>query len=307
MSATAPRVLASVLNFNAGEQVLATVASLRAQTYASMDLVVFDNDSSDGSRDALQRAYPSLAVMNTGANLGYCGGNNAALEYGLARGYDAVIVLNHDIELKPDAVERLMRMASSIHDAGVIGAQEVDGVTGANRVLGGRGYDFWWSRRRWVKDRSALGAAEGPVRVDYVQGACVLLTRRALERGIRFSEAMFAYADEIDLGFQAARAGLGVWADPDVAVWHTSRGTPWGVVEGYLMQRNRWYLVRRYGRPLHRVVNFLLMTLVELPAKVLLRTLQGHADYGRACLLGFVDGVRGRMGVGRVPALARRP
>lgn len=302
MSGGTPKVLASILNFNSGGQVLATIASFQGQTCPGLDLVVFDNASSDGSREAVQAAFPALAVINTGSNLGYCGGNNAALEYGLARGYDAVVVANHDIELKPDAIERMMRVAA-LPDAGVVGAQEVDAATGENRVFGGKPYDFWRSRRRWMKDPGEMQAAPGPVAVDYVQGALVLVTRRALDRGIRFNADMFAYADEIELGLQLKTAGLRAYVDPAVAVSHRSRGIRYGAVEGYLMQRNRWYLVRRHGTPAQRAVNFALTALIELPIKSALRTIQGHPRYAGACILGFVDGVRGRMGIGRVPGL----
>lgn len=298
-----PRVLASVLNFNSEGQAITTVEHLLRQTWPALDVIVFDNASSDGSREAIEAAFPGLTVINTGSNLGYSGGNNAALEYGLAHGYDAVIVANHDVVVQPDAVERLVRIATTEQNVGVVGAQEVDAITGQNRVLGGMGYNFWLSRRRWIKDPGELNATGGPIPMDYVQGAFLLVTRRALEHGIRFSVAMFAYVDEIELGFQLARAGLRTFVDPGVAVWHKSRGKLYGLNEGYLMQRNRWYLVRHHGTMPQRIVNFLATALVELPVKALVRTAQGHPGYARAGILGFIDGVRGRMGIGRVGRL----
>lgn len=298
--AETPRVLASVLNFNSDGDAIATIECLLAQTWPALDVIVVDNASHDGSREAIEAAFPQLTVINTGANLGYCGGNNVALEYARANGYDAVVVANHDIRLAPDAIEKMTRAAMSGPDVGVVGAQEVDAVTGRNRVLGGRRYDFWWSRRVWIADPAELHLPPGPAPMAYVQGALVMLTRAALERGLRFNDDMFAYADEIELGFQAAAAGLAVLVEPNVAVQHRSRGTHFGATEGYLLQRNRWYLVRHHGTRLHRAVNFLLMTFVELPAKFALRSLQGHPRFARACVLGFIDGVRGHMGIGRV-------
>jgi GT2 family glycosyltransferase len=298
-----PRVLASVLNFNSGGRALATIDCLKRQDCPALDLVVFDNASTDGSREAIQTAHPDIPVINTGDNLGYCGGNNAALEYGLHRGYDAVVIANHDVEVAPDAVAKLVRVAMSRTSVGVVGAQEVDDATGASRVLGGRRYNYWTSRRQWIRDRQALGAPDGPLEMAYVQGAFLLLTRAALERGIRLDEAMFAYADEIELGLQVSRAGLKAYVDPSVMVRHRSLGVPFGVVEGYLTQRNRWYLVRRHGNLPQRAVSFALTLGVELPLKALVRTLQGHGRYARACLLGFCDGVRGVTGIGRARSL----
>ena len=182
-TAATPRVLASVLNFNSAGSALATVSCLTRQDYPSLDLVVFDNASTDGSREAIEAAYPNIPVINTGANLGYCGGNNAALDYGLRRGYDAVIIANHDIVVEPEAVSRMARVAAEHSMVGVVGAQEVDGHSGALRVLGGRRYNFWLSRRQWIRDPRTLTPTETAIPMDYVQGAFVLVTRAALERG----------------------------------------------------------------------------------------------------------------------------
>lgn len=303
MSSALPRVLVSVLNFNSGGCALATLKCLIQQDYPALDLIVFDNGSTDGSREAIEEAYPNIPIINTGANLGYCGGNNVALDRGLQQSYDAVVIANHDIEVGPDAVERLVRVATAGESVGVVGAQEVDGDSGKCRVLGGRRYNFWLSRRQWIRDPQDLEAVGNAMEVAYVQGAFLLLTRAALESGIRLNEEMFAYADEVDLGLKLKRAGLGACVVPSVSVRHKSRGVRFGVVEGYLMQRNRWYLVRHYGSLPQRVVNFLLTLCVELPVKVLVRTVQGHGRYARACVLGFLDGVRGITGIGRVVSL----
>ena len=43
--------------------------------------------------------------------------------------------------------------------------------------------------------------------------------------------------------------------------------------------------------------------LLELPVKVVVRALQGHVRFARACVWGFIDGMRGRMGPGAYPRL----
>ena len=117
------------------------------------------------------------------------------------------------------------------------------------------------------------------------------------------NEEMFAYADEIELGLQLRRANLNAYVEPSVLVRHTGRGPRFGAVEGYLTQRNRWYLVRHHGTLPQRVVNFTLTLCVELPLKAIVRTLQGRGRYARACAMGFFDGVCGVTGVGRAGRL----
>ena len=72
---------------------------------------------------------------------------------------------------------------------------------------------------------------------------------------------------------------------------------------GYLMQRNRLYMVRKHGRWYQQAFYVLYSSLVELPLKVLVRALQGHGGFARACVLGQIDGLCGRMGARRLASL----
>lgn len=280
-----------------------TIRSLLEQDYPSLDMIVVDNASSDGSRELIQQTYPELSVRCTVTNLGYCAGNNVALSLGLSTGYDAVVIANHDIEVGPDAITRLVRASLLESSVGVVGGQEVSFSTGDSRTVGGRGYNFWVSRRRWLSRAQLPDHDERPLRVDYVQGALVLFTRLALESGVRLNEEMFAYTDEIELGFQLRSLGLTAYADPGLIIRHKSLGGRFGAKEGYLMQRNRWYLVRHYGRWYHRLVCFFLMSCLELPIKCFYRAVLGYPRFARACLWGFVDGIRGIGGPGRLTSL----
>jgi GT2 family glycosyltransferase len=141
------------------------------------------------------------------------------------------------------------------------------------------------------------------LRASYVQGAMVLFTRRALEAGVFMNEDLFMYYDEADLGFQLANAGLVAYVDTRVVVRHKNREKFYNARSGYLHQRNRVYIVHRYGKWYHRVAFHLGVALIELPSKLIVRTAQGRARFAWACLLGYVDGLAGRVGPGRAASL----
>ena len=295
-----PRVLVSVLNYRAFDDTVATVRSLLSQDYENYHLQIVDNASPNDSVEQLRARLPGVDVRVTDRNLGYCGGNNYALRQGVAEGYDYIIVCNDDIELEPSALRHLVETAAAQPDAGVVGAVEICHYTSAVRAVRGTQFSLWTSRSRWSTELPAKTTALG---ATYVQGAMVLFTRRALEAGVFMNEDLFGYYDEADIGFQLQRAGLRAYVDPRVRVRHKNREKFFNLRSGYLHQRNRVYIVRRYGRWYHRVVFHLGMALVELPAKTIVRSLQGRASFARACLLGYADGVSGRMGKGRLDAL----
>jgi GT2 family glycosyltransferase len=248
----------------------------------------------------IRAEVPDVEIQVTHDNLGYCGGNNSALRQGLSQGYDYVLVCNNDIELAPDAIRRLVETAELRPDAGIVGAVELCHFTDRVTTARGVGFSLWRGRPLWS---DALPDDRGTLRADYVQGAMVLFTRRALEAGVFMNEDLFMYYDEADLGFQLAKAGLAAYVDTRVIVRHKNREKRYNARAGYLHQRNRVYIVHRYGKWYHRVGFHLGVALIELPSKLIVRSVQGRARFAWACALGYMDGIAGRVGPGRAKSL----
>ena len=91
-----------VLNWNGREDTLRCLASLRGER-----VIVADNGSSDGSVEAIRSAFPDVEVVENGANLGFSGGNNAAIRRALDGGAEWVVLLNNDAEAEPGLLDAL--------------------------------------------------------------------------------------------------------------------------------------------------------------------------------------------------------
>jgi len=74
-----PRATVVVVNWNGGHLLPPCLDALARQDVEDFETVVVDNASADGSVEMLRRDYPWVRVVETGANLGFAGGNNAAL------------------------------------------------------------------------------------------------------------------------------------------------------------------------------------------------------------------------------------
>ena len=99
-----------MVNYNGKEVTLQAVASLRRMTYPAFDLVVLDNASTDGSPEALgaglsrppaARAWRATAAARPAMPPASAGRSS--------NGYDYVLLLNNDIEVEPDMLDRLVR------------------------------------------------------------------------------------------------------------------------------------------------------------------------------------------------------
>jgi hypothetical protein len=65
----------------------------------------------------------------------------------------------------------------------------------------------------------------GPRRVDYVEGACLLIRRAAYEEVGGLDEGYFMYAEEVDWAFTMAQHGWHTWYAPDAEVIHFGGGS----------------------------------------------------------------------------------
>ncbi|HEY2806498.1 MAG TPA: glycosyltransferase family 2 protein [Gemmatimonadales bacterium] len=287
------RVLVGVLNYNAIEDCIDTVRSLRRLTYPAFDLLIVDNASTNDAAQLVAAATAGTALESNAVNSGYAGGMNSLLDRGVARGYDYVLLCNNDIDVGPDALDRLVATAQACPDAAVIGGVELAWQTGAVRCVGGLKHGLIRSRTRW-----SLHVPESPQRFAFPQGALLLVDVAAVKRGLRFDDGLFMYFEEADIGFRLHEMGRTAVVDPGVRIRHKADARHLVPRNGYLQQRNRVRLVRRHGRPWQLAAHLAYVALLELPAKVIARSLQGHLAFARACLLGFVDGVRGTTGRG---------
>ena len=231
MTAGAPgplarRVSAVIVNYNARRHVLECVRSLRDQ--GVVDVVVADNDSRDGSREALARHHPDVAFLPMGANLGY----GAAANRGAARcAGELLLVCNPDVTFRPGALASLVAAIDADERLGLVGPR-IEGPDGSlypsPRTFPGMGdavgHAFLglvapgnpFTRRYRMLDCDHTRAR----RADWVSGSCFLVRREAWDALGGFDEAYFMYAEDVDLCWRAWRAGWSVGFEPAASVEH---------------------------------------------------------------------------------------
>ena len=90
--------------------------SLRAQTYAEMEVIVIDSASTDETVALVRRDYPEVRLFPMTVNRGFTG----AVNEGIAKAQgELVAVLNQDIEVDPQWLEELAHTAAAHPQAGV--------------------------------------------------------------------------------------------------------------------------------------------------------------------------------------------
>ena len=222
-----PELSVIYVNWNASQLLQKSIAVLQdAITDFDYDIWVVDNASTDDSVAMLHAFFPQVNLIQNSTNTGFAQANNQAMK--LAQGH-FFLLINTDAFAVPEAINKLHKLAEEQPRAGIIGARLVnlDGSFQASYV------DFpnlpqefliLSSLRRqfygpWYPNHSPK-AGETAQKVDYVQGACLLVRRQAYEAVGGFDEGYFMYAEEVDWCYRMHRAGWEVWYQPTARITH---------------------------------------------------------------------------------------
>jgi GT2 family glycosyltransferase len=182
----------------------------------SIEVIVVDNASFDGSEDLIQGSFPGVRFLQSDRNLGFSGANN--LGYKSTQG-KYLLFLNPDTEIVGAALEMMVSALDSNPEAGIIGAKLLNSdhslqtscvqrfPTILNQAL-----DLDFLMRAFPK-LSLWGTAplfephSAPVPVDVVSGACLMIRRDVFAKIGGFSTCYFMYAEDVDLCWKARKAG----------------------------------------------------------------------------------------------------
>ncbi len=113
----------AVVSYNTRALLRACLASLtarQAEGEATLEIIVADNGSTDGSLDMVRAEFPCVRVIETGGNIGFGRANNLALRDARGRCF---CLLNSDAEALPGALRKTLAFLDAHPDVGLAGGQ----------------------------------------------------------------------------------------------------------------------------------------------------------------------------------------
>jgi len=228
----------------------------------SLEVVVVDNESSDGTRELVESRFPEVLVVSN-CNGGFGHGNNRGIEHTSA---PYVLFLNPDTEVIEGTFGALVDRLDECPEVGLAGARQLmpDGeliltmrrFPGASRAFGeALASERWPLRPAWAGERlldAELYTRE--VECDWTSGSFMLARREALAGAGCFDERFFLYAEEADLSLRIKQAGWSVRHLPGMTITHHALkgGTQPRMVAQEALAR-RQYAQKYFARP-HRAL-----------------------------------------------------
>jgi GT2 family glycosyltransferase len=220
------------------------LAHLARQTVAHRTIVV-DDGSSDDTPAQVRRDWPHVTVVELGANRGYTRAVNRGVSAGEG---EYVVLLNNDVQLRPDCLERLVAPLADDPAVGSVAAtmlardeRTIDsvGVT-ADVTLAG----FARLQGRPIADATLpMPVLTGP------EGAAGAYRRVAWEQAGGLDETIVAYMEILDLALRLRTVGWTTASAPQARGVHLVSSTYGKRSAGQrrLAGFSRGYLLRRYG------------------------------------------------------------
>lgn len=219
-----PQVHIVILNWNGWRDTLECLESLQGLDYPNFEVVVVDNASRDGSEGKVREAFPAVKLIQSGANLGFAGGNNVGIRYALEQGADFIWLLNNDTVVEPDALTYLVeRMAEDTH-IGMCGSTLVYYHDRSKiQALAGATFNKWLGVSKHIGQNTSRYQMPTPESVErrlaYIVGASLLVSRRFVEEIGFLCEDYFLYYEEIDWVIRATDKYTLAYA-PKSVVYH---------------------------------------------------------------------------------------
>lgn len=218
------------------------------------DVVIVDNDSTDGSREWLRsnahEIFPkeTLTLIETEENLGFSKANNLAIGSTTS---EKVLLLNPDTIVRKGALDRLMSTLDSTPSAGVV----------APRLLNSDGsvqYSVWafpptpfsiiasdLQLARFIPKillrnivYSSFWDYRRRVDVPSVSGAAMMMRRQTIEEVGLLDPEYHMYGEDVEWCARIKRAGWKILFEPDAEITHLggqSSVQRWGTAAGAKM------------------------------------------------------------------------
>lgn len=298
-----PLVVFVVLNWNQRELTLECLASLSVQRYRSVDIILVDNGSTDGSVPAVRQAYPAVTVIENGANLGFAAANNAGIRLALQRGAAYVFLLNNDTLVAPDMLSRLVEVGSADAAIGVLGPAVLYYDQPGIVSCAGNGVDWRDASTRLIADGEPYTdvAALAPYPVAFVSGCAICVKRAVIEAIGLLDERCFIYYEETDWCVRATEQGWQCVCVPGAHMWHRISAAmgPASPATSYYMSRNRLLFIGKHTCGVRRM-RVLARALAQEVRTIIAHSLKPrhrHRAAGRtARALALRDALLGRYG-----------
>ncbi len=195
-----------------------------------MEIIVVDNNSSDGSKEFFKDKFQQVQFFWQAENAGFGKANNFAL---LKAKGDFILFLNPDTILEETTIEKSLQFYSNHANAGGLGVKMIDGsgnfLKESKRMLpdfstsffkmlgfsnlfpGSKIFDRYYAG--YVKENETS-------EIDILAGAYFMLPMAIATQLAGFDPDFFMYGEDVDLSYRIQKSGFENYYYPEITLLH---------------------------------------------------------------------------------------
>ena len=204
-----PMVSIIIVNFNGKHYLESCLSSLTKIDYDNLEIIVVDNNSTDGTIEFLVQNYPSVITLKLDQNYGFAKPNNMAAK--IAKG-DLLLFLNNDTEVTPTFVSELVDVL--LNDEQIAICQSL--LLKPNGEMDSSG-DFIDKIGIVYNSKEKINEIR---EISSARGASMIIRKKIFEELHGFDEKFFVSFEDVDLGWRSWIRGYKVVINPKSVVYH---------------------------------------------------------------------------------------
>jgi len=235
-----PLVSVIILNYNTGNLLLDCVDSIENCNYSNYEIILVDNASTDNSHKSCKEKFQKIKLIENKENLGYCVGNNLGIKEAKGK---FLVILNPDVIVDENWLKELVsaynKSGDGLYQPKLLVLGNESKINTAGNMI--QTFGFGFSRGKGDSDGEKYN---NPIQIGFASGACLFTTKELMERIGYFEPFLFAYNEDMDLGWRASKMGINSYYIPAAIVKHAeSFAYKWNPEKFYLLERNRHYCI----------------------------------------------------------------
>lgn len=207
-----------IVNYNVKDFLYKCLESIDAATSnLTVETIVIDNDSSDGSVAYLRPLFPDVTFVETGENLGFGKANNLGFE--MAKG-KYILILNPDTVIEEKNLQTMYDYMESNPEVGIAGCKILN-PDGTFQLPCRRGFPTPWASfcklfglqsmfpnsKIFAQYNQTFRSPDETYEIDAVMGAYMFARKEVITQLQGFDRDFFMYGEDLDLCYRNNQLG----------------------------------------------------------------------------------------------------
>lgn len=221
-----------IVNWNTKDLLDSCLDSLLiSKSAGSWEIIVVDNDSTDGSLEMIEEKHQNVRLIANESNVGFARANNIGLKESSGR---YMLFLNSDTLIKDNSIEMMIFYMAEHEDVSFLGPRLVneDGSLQVSALkiptlynsIGDLLFGFFKSGF-WSRFTTLYPSYDREIIAGWLSGACLMCSGESIRKLGGWPEEYFMYSEDVMLGVKAEKSGMKKVYYPDAEVLHLLAGS----------------------------------------------------------------------------------